>query len=109
MVNISFPENITSISFTNTQNHNYFFNIEDGVDFVSIPKGIYSITLFTSYGVYNIESINISDNMNIEYKWSKLNITIKKEDKLKYGGIIIINNKNYLFNNGKIHEFYIEK
>lgn len=108
-VNVEFPENTKAISFSDIKGNNYFFNIDKTIKKIKIPEGLYDITIFTHDDLYNIKLIEINDDIKINYNRRKLNIEIKENSKNKYGGIIIIENKNYIFNNDEVQEFYIEK
>ncbi len=108
-VDIAFPQDIIAVSFDDTENNNYYFVTDGSFDKINLPAGVYNIELFTEYGIYNIKSLSINDDTDIDYKWSEINIKIKENNKIKYGGIVIINNKNYVFNNGNSVKFYIEK
>ncbi len=109
MVKVSFPENVISISLSDKENNNYHFKIDDTIKELYIPIGIYNVSLFTYNGIFNIKLLEINDDTKIEYNWRKININIKENSKIIYGGIILIENKNYIFNNGNLHEFYINK
>lgn len=109
IVKVTLPENIISISFSDKENNDYHFKIDDTIKELYIPIGIYNISLFTYNGIFNIKLLEINDDTKIEYNWRKININIKENSKIKYGGIILIEDKNYISNNGNLHEFYIKK
>ena len=100
--------NAYAINFSDKYNNNYFFQIDSINNIISIPKGKYTVRVFTSHGIYE-KTLDILNERNIEFEFINFKVKVIKDGKILHGGIIFDDNSNYVFNDGNNINFYIEK